>query len=86
MPYFTIEDKQFFEKNGYIIKYNTVPDQLIQRAIDVIWEHIDADHNDPETWINAGQTGNLPCTNLSSLCCMMVPISTWQRNWLVKEH
>lgn len=54
MPYFTTEDKQFFEKNGYIIKYNTVPDQLIQRAIDVIWEHIDADRNDLETWINAG--------------------------------
>lgn len=63
MPYFTTEDKQFFEKNGYIIKYNTVPDQLIQRAIDVIWEHIDADRNDSETWINAGPTGNLPCTN-----------------------
>ena len=63
MPYFTTEDKQFFRENGYVVKHNTVSDRLIKKAIDVIWPHIDADRNDPGTWVNAGPSGNLPCTS-----------------------
>ncbi len=63
MAYFTEADKTHFKENGYIVKHDVVPMPLINRAIDILWEEIEADRNDPQTWINAGPGGNLKCSN-----------------------
>ena len=63
MTHFSNEEKEFFKKNGYIVKQNTISIQLIQQALEVVWQHIDADRNQAESWINAGPKGNLPCTD-----------------------
>ena len=49
MTYFSHEEKVFFKQNGYIVKTNTV-------TLEVIWQHIDADRDQAESWINAGPT------------------------------
>ena len=43
MTYFSYEEKIFFKQNGYIVKPNTVTLELIEPALEVIWQHIDAD-------------------------------------------
>ena len=63
MAYFTTEDKAFFKANGYVVGHDTLREEQVRRAVDVLWEHIEADRDDPETWVNAGPRGNLPCTN-----------------------
>lgn len=54
VPYLTAEDKAFFKENGYLIKHDTLTDEQIQNAQDALWEGIEADRDDPETWVNAG--------------------------------
>jgi hypothetical protein len=63
MPAFTPQEKAFFRKNGYVVKHGVVARDLCERAVDAVWEHIEADRNDPATWVNAGPTGNLPCSD-----------------------
>ena len=36
MTHFSNEEKEFFKKNGYIVKQNTISTQLIQQAIEVV--------------------------------------------------
>ena len=71
MPHFSNEEKEFFKQNGYIVKPNTVPLELIEQALEVIWQHIDADRYQAESWINAGPKGNLPCTNHSDIKALL---------------
>ena len=61
MAYFTDGEKEHFKEQGYVVKHDVVPMHLIDKAVDVLWEEIEADRNDPETWINAGPRGNLKC-------------------------
>ena len=63
MAYFTDEEKLHFKEQGYVVKRDVVPMHLIDKAVDVVWEEIEADRDDPETWINAGPRGNLRCSN-----------------------
>lgn len=48
-------------KQGYVVKPDVVSMELIEPAVDVLWEEIVADRDDPKTWINAGPRGNLKC-------------------------
>ena len=57
MAYFTDEEKLHFKEQGYVVKRDVVPMHLIDKAVDVVWEEIEADRDDPETWINAGAEG-----------------------------
>ena len=56
MTDFSYEEKIFFKQNGYIVKPNTVTLELIEPALEVIWQHIDADRDQAGSWINAGPT------------------------------
>ena len=49
MTYFSYEEKVFFKQNGDIVKPNTVTLELIELALEVIWQHIDADHYQAES-------------------------------------
>ena len=61
MSYFTTEEKRHFKKFGFVAKENVIPEDIRSRAIDVLWETIEADRDQPESWIDAGPKGNLPC-------------------------
>lgn len=63
MSHFTLAEKAFFKKNGYLIKPDLLTQKQIDDAQDVLWDHIEADRDKPETWIDAGPKGNLPCSD-----------------------
>ena len=54
MAHLSPDDRKFFEENGYLVKHDMLTDGRIQEGLDVLWEHIEADRNDPQTWIGAG--------------------------------
>lgn len=49
----TAEDRAFWEENGYVIIRNAVPQENLDAVIDAIWEFLDVDRNDPESWYSA---------------------------------
>ncbi len=61
MSYFTTEEKRYFKKFGFVAKENVIPEDIRSRAINVLWDTIEADRDRPESWIDAGPKGNLPC-------------------------
>jgi hypothetical protein len=63
LSYFSDGEKTFFKTNGYVVKPNVLRPELIENAKDVLWDHIDADREDPQSWIDAGPRGNLPCSD-----------------------
>ena len=54
MALLTVEDKDFIRENGYLVRREMLSPVQIQNAVDVLWEHIEADRNDPAAWVNAG--------------------------------
>jgi ectoine hydroxylase-related dioxygenase (phytanoyl-CoA dioxygenase family) len=44
------EDFAFWEKNGYVVIPNAVPQENLDAMVDVIWEFLDMDRNNPEDW------------------------------------
>ena len=63
MSYFSTEEKRFFKENGYVVKPDLITPEQVANAQDAVWEHIHADRNDPDSWIDAGPKGNLPCSD-----------------------
>ncbi|MCZ6633198.1 MAG: phytanoyl-CoA dioxygenase family protein [bacterium] len=63
MSHFTAEEKTHFKEHGYVIKHDLLRQELIDNAIDVLWQHIEANRDNPDTWTNAGPSGNLPCSD-----------------------
>ena len=54
MPYLTYDDKATFKENGYLVKHDLLTEEQLQNALDVIWEHLECDRDDPGTWIDSG--------------------------------
>lgn len=54
MALLTDEDKAFFKKNGYLVKHDVLTEIQLANALDTIWEHMNCDRADSNTWINAG--------------------------------
>ena len=48
------EDKKHFKEFGYLIKRGVIDSERIEAALDVIWENIEEDRNNPETWVGKG--------------------------------
>ena len=48
------EQKTFFKENGYLLLHDTLTDEQVKAGIETIWPHIEADREDPSTWIGAG--------------------------------
>lgn len=49
-PIITPEDRHFFDENGYVVIHNAVPPENLQAVVDLIWEFLGMDPNDPEDW------------------------------------
>jgi len=60
MPHLSDEDKSFFKANGYLVKHDTLTQEQIDAAQDALWSGIEADRDDPESWINAGPMVPVP--------------------------
>ena len=43
MAYFTLEEKRHFKTFGYVVKENMIPIDIRSRAVDVLWDTIEAD-------------------------------------------
>ena len=54
MSLLTAKDKAFFVENGYLIRHNMLREGQIQEAVDTLWHYIEADRDDPQTWVDAG--------------------------------
>ncbi len=61
MAYFTLEEKRHFKTFGYVVKENMIPIDIRSRAVDVLWDTIEADRENPDSWVDAGPRGNLTC-------------------------
>lgn len=46
----TEEDWDFWEKNGYVIISDAVPEENVQGVVDLLWEFEEKDPGDLETW------------------------------------
>ena len=67
MPYFSEDEKVHFKEQGYVVKHDVVSMDLISPAEDVLWEEIEAERNDPATWVGSGPRGNLKCSRHPSV-------------------
>lgn len=50
MTILSASDRTFWEENGYVIIRNAVPKEDCSAVVDAIWEFLDMDRNNPETW------------------------------------
>jgi hypothetical protein len=57
MPHLTPEQKTHFKENGCLIIRGALTPGQVQAAQDTLWEGIEADRNDPKTWVEAGPRG-----------------------------
>lgn len=60
MPYLTDPEKAFFKENGYLIRTDLLTAEQVDAARDALWEGIEADRDDPDTWVNAGPRSPCP--------------------------
>ena len=54
MGHLTAADKEFFKENGYLVVRGALEQEAIDAALDRLWEAMDEDRNDPESWIRQG--------------------------------
>ena len=54
MPHLTDADKEFFKENGYLVVRGALSQNEIDAALDRVWDSIDEDRNDSESWIRKG--------------------------------
>jgi hypothetical protein len=50
MPVLSTEDRAFWEENGYVVIREAVPRENCQAAERAVWDFLEMDPNDPESW------------------------------------
>ena len=50
MNVLTDQDLAFWNENGYVIVRDAVPQENLDAVVDIIWEFMEMDRDDPETW------------------------------------
>ncbi len=58
MNVLTQDDLAFWNENGYVIVRNVVPQENVDAVIDAIWQFMDMDRDDPDTWYRPPQNEN----------------------------
>lgn len=53
MAVLSTEDRAFWDENGYVIIHEAVPQKNLTAVVDAVWEFLQVDRNDPETWYKA---------------------------------
>ena len=49
----SVEDRAFWNENGYVIIHNAVPQANLGAVVEDIWDYLGVDRNDPEAWYRA---------------------------------
>lgn len=49
-PILTPELWEFWDENGYVMVPNAVPQEYLDAAVAAIWEFLEMDPDDPDTW------------------------------------
>jgi hypothetical protein len=47
------EDRAFWEKNGYVVIHNAVPQANLDAVVNDVWAFLGVDRHDPEAWYRA---------------------------------
>lgn len=50
MSVLSLTDRSFWEENGYVVVRNVVPKENCDAVVDAIWEFLEMDRTDPESW------------------------------------
>ena len=50
MHIMTQDEMAFWQEHGYVILRDAVPQANVDAVVDIIWEFMDMDRDDPETW------------------------------------
>ena len=50
MPVLSAADVDFWEENGYVVVHDAVPPENCKAAERAIWDFLEMDTDDPETW------------------------------------
>ena len=50
MSVLSSEDRAFWEENGYVVIRDAAPPELIQDAAKAVWDFIEIDAEDPDSW------------------------------------
>ena len=50
MPVLSTADVDFWEENGYVVLHDAVPPENCKAAERAIWDFLEMDTDDPETW------------------------------------
>jgi len=58
MHVLTQEDLAFWHENGYVIVRRAVPQANVDAVIDIIWEFMEMDRDNPETWYRSTDDGS----------------------------
>ncbi|MCY4063115.1 MAG: phytanoyl-CoA dioxygenase family protein [Chloroflexi bacterium] len=54
MHVLTQEEMAFWHENGYVIVRDALPQANLDAVVDIIWEFMEMDRDDPETWYRLG--------------------------------
>lgn len=54
MAHLTKADKDYFKEQGYVVIRDALHPQVIDAALEVIWNNVEADRNVPDSWIDKG--------------------------------
>ena len=60
MPHLTPAQKSDFKENGCLTIREALMPEQVKAAQDALWEGIEADRDDPDTWVEAGPSGPAP--------------------------
>ena len=87
MNVLTEQDLAFWHENGYVIVRNAVPQRNVDAVIDIIWEFMEMDRDDPETWYRSsnGDDG-LPRLKESGMAELYQHQSLWDNRQHPRVH
>ena len=63
MPHLTPQDKAFFKQNGYLIRHDLLTRAQIASAQGALWQSIEADRDDPASWVGARLGAPVPSSH-----------------------
>lgn len=83
MPVLSADDMAFWQENGYVLLRDAVPRENVAAVLEAIWQFMDMDADDPDTWYRApqGQYGMLELNRSG-----MVELYHHQALWDNRQH
>ena len=82
MHVLTQNDLAFWRENGYVIVRKAVPQENVDAVVDIIWEFMEMDRDDPETWYRSGGADGKPRLKESG----MAELYQHQALWDNRQH